>query len=131
MHVHHEIVEYMAAEEQDYKKIVEEYEEEIFVPEEFQEPPVTDATDLAPAQGKPQVITRIFGNHYICMCCAFTLQEFYGSHMHRHTYLRVLLVQVRVMAMLRLIDSVGNLSLLTIGDYYYHDSHNKMVERKW
>jgi hypothetical protein len=26
---------------------------------------------------------------------------------------------------------VGNLSLLTIGDYYYHDSHNKMVERKW
>jgi hypothetical protein len=65
MHVDHEIVEYVAAEEQDYKGIVEEYEEEVFVPEEFQEPSVTDATDLAPAQGKPRCITRIFYNHYI------------------------------------------------------------------
>jgi hypothetical protein len=65
MHVDHEIVEYVAAEEQDYEEIVEEYEEEVFVPEEFQEPPVTDATDLAPAQGKPRCITRFFYNHYI------------------------------------------------------------------
>jgi hypothetical protein len=35
MHVDHEIVEYMAAEEQDYEEIIEEYEEEIFVSEEF------------------------------------------------------------------------------------------------
>jgi hypothetical protein len=28
--------------------------------EEFQEPPVTGTTDIAPAQGKPQCITRIF-----------------------------------------------------------------------
>jgi hypothetical protein len=53
MHVDHEVVEYVAAEEQDYEEIVEEYEEEIFVPEEFQELPVTDTSDLAPAQGKP------------------------------------------------------------------------------
>jgi hypothetical protein len=35
LHVDREIVEYMAAEEQDYEEIVEEYEEKIFVPEEF------------------------------------------------------------------------------------------------
>jgi hypothetical protein len=35
MHVDHEVVEYVAAEEQDYEEIVEEYEEEIFVLEEF------------------------------------------------------------------------------------------------
>jgi hypothetical protein len=34
MHVDHEVVEYAAAEEQDYEEIVEEYKE-IFVPEEF------------------------------------------------------------------------------------------------
>jgi hypothetical protein len=31
LHVDHEIIEYVAAEEQDYEEIVEEYEEEIFV----------------------------------------------------------------------------------------------------
>jgi hypothetical protein len=53
MHVDHEEVEYMAAEEQDFVEVIEEYEEEIFVPEEFQEPPATDTSDFAPAQGKP------------------------------------------------------------------------------
>jgi hypothetical protein len=43
----------------------------------------------------------------------------------------VLLVQDRVVALLRFDGRVGNLSLLTIGDYYDHKSHNKMVERKW
>ena len=33
----------------------------------------------------------------------------------------------RVAAMLRFFGSVSNLSLLTIGDYYYH-SHDKMVK---
>jgi hypothetical protein len=28
-------------------------------------------------------------------------------------------------ALLRFIGNVGNLSLLTTGDYYYHESHNK------
>jgi hypothetical protein len=59
MHVDHEVVEYVAVEEQDYEEVIEEYEEEIFVPEEFQEPPVTDISNLAPAQGKPRCITLI------------------------------------------------------------------------
>jgi hypothetical protein len=59
MHVDHEEVEYVAAEEQDYEEVIEEYEEEIFVPEEFQEPPVADTSDFAPAQGKPRCITLI------------------------------------------------------------------------
>jgi hypothetical protein len=59
IHVDHEEVEYVATEEQDYEEVIEEYEEEIFVPEEFQEPPATDTTDLAPAQGKPRCITLI------------------------------------------------------------------------
>jgi hypothetical protein len=49
MHVDHEEVEYVAAEEQDYEEVIEEYEEEIFVSEEFQEPPTTDTSDFAPA----------------------------------------------------------------------------------
>jgi hypothetical protein len=71
MHVDHDVVEYVAAEEQDYEEIVKEYEEEIFVPEEFQELPVTDTSDLAPAQGKPQCITRIFYNYYIYVLCIY------------------------------------------------------------
>jgi hypothetical protein len=59
MHVDHVEVEYVATEEQDYEEVIEEYKEEIFMLEEFQEPPVTDTSDLAPAQGKPQSITRI------------------------------------------------------------------------
>jgi hypothetical protein len=49
MHVDHEEIKYMAAEEQDYEEVIEEYEEEILVPEEFQEPPATDTSDFAPA----------------------------------------------------------------------------------
>jgi hypothetical protein len=59
MHVDHEEVEYVAAKEQDSKEVIEEYEEEIFVPDEFQEPPATDTSDLAPVQGKPWCITII------------------------------------------------------------------------
>jgi hypothetical protein len=60
MHVENDLVEFGTADEQDYEEIVEEYEEEVFVLEEFQKPPVTDATDLAPTQAKPRCITRIF-----------------------------------------------------------------------
>ena len=35
----------------------------------------------------------------------------------------------RVAAMLRIFGSVSNLSLLTIGDYYYY-SHDKVVKGK-
>jgi hypothetical protein len=76
MHVDHEEVEYVAVEEQDYEEVIEEYEEEIFVPEEFQEPPVTDTSDFAPAQGKPRCITLILQIViYIFKYCTFMLQE--------------------------------------------------------
>jgi hypothetical protein len=51
----------VAVEEPDYEEVIEEYEEEIFVPEEFQEPPATDTSNCAPTQGKPRCITLIFG----------------------------------------------------------------------
>jgi hypothetical protein len=35
IHVDHEEVKYVAVEEQDYEEVIEEYEEEIFIPEEF------------------------------------------------------------------------------------------------
>jgi hypothetical protein len=60
MHVENDLVEFGTADEQDSEEIIEEYEEEIFVPEEFQESPVTNTSDLAPAQGKSQCITHIF-----------------------------------------------------------------------
>jgi hypothetical protein len=92
MHVENDLVEFGTADDQEYEEIIEGYEEEIFVLEEFQEPPMTDTTDLAPAQGKTRCMTRIFDNQYIYICGAFTLQEFYDTHMHIYIYLRVLLV---------------------------------------
>jgi hypothetical protein len=86
VHVDHEIVEYVVAEEQDYEEILEEYEEEMFVPKEFQELPATDTSDLAPAQGKPRCITLICKSLYIFKCCAFMLHEFYDAHMHTYVY---------------------------------------------
>jgi hypothetical protein len=66
MHVENDLVEFGTADDQEYK-------EEIFVSEEFQEPPVTDIADLAFAQGKPRCMTRIFDNQ-LYICGAFTLQ---------------------------------------------------------
>jgi hypothetical protein len=59
IHVENDLVEFMTVDDQEY--------EEILVPEEFQEPPVTDTADPAPTHGKPRCITCIFYNHYICM----------------------------------------------------------------
>jgi hypothetical protein len=61
MHVENDLVEFVTVDDPEYEEIVEEYEE-IFMPEEFSEPSVTDTTDTAPAQGKPWCITRIFDN---------------------------------------------------------------------
>jgi hypothetical protein len=71
MHVENDLVEFGTADDQGYEEIIEEYEEEIFVPEKFQEPPVTDTTDPAHAQGKLRCIIRIFDNHYIYMWCIY------------------------------------------------------------
>jgi hypothetical protein len=49
MHVENDLVEFMTVDDQEYEEIVKEYEEEILVPEEFQEPPVTNTTNTAPA----------------------------------------------------------------------------------
>jgi hypothetical protein len=75
MHVENELVEFVTAGDQEYEEIVEEYEEEILVPEEISEPSLTDFTHTSPAQGKPRCITHIY-------IYAFTLQEFYDTHMH-------------------------------------------------
>jgi hypothetical protein len=75
MLVENNLVDFGIADNQEYEEIIEEYEEELFVPEEFQELPVTDTIDIAPAQGKPRCITRIFFIIIIYICGAFTLQE--------------------------------------------------------
>jgi hypothetical protein len=59
MHIANEWAEAVTIDDQEYEEVVEEYEEEILVPEEFPEPPPTDFADTAPAQGKPRCITLI------------------------------------------------------------------------
>jgi hypothetical protein len=49
MHVENELVEFVTAGDQEYEEIVEEYEEEILVPEEIPEPSLTDLIDTPPA----------------------------------------------------------------------------------
>jgi hypothetical protein len=60
MHIVNELVETVTVGNQEYEEIVEEYEEEILVPEEIPEPSLTDFIDTSPAQGKPRCITLIF-----------------------------------------------------------------------
>ena len=85
MHVENELAKIVTTGNHEFEDIVEEYEEEILM-QEVPEPPLTDSADTAATQGKPQCITLIFDNHCLYMLCAFTLQEFYGNHMHRYTY---------------------------------------------
>ena len=75
MHVDNKLVEFVTAGEQEYKEVIEEYEEEILIQKGAPEPPATDFADTTPAQGKPQCITLIFDNHciYIYMLCTFML----------------------------------------------------------
>jgi hypothetical protein len=83
MHVENELVGYVIRDEQEYDEVIEEYEEEVLVQEEFLEPPVTDTDVAAPAKGKPWCMTLILLiTIYINICYAFTLQELYGNHMH-------------------------------------------------
>jgi hypothetical protein len=69
---------------------------------------VTDTADLAPTQGKPPCMTCIFDNQYIYIYIP-TSPTSVGSRS----------------ALLRFIGSVGNLSLLTPGNYYSHKSKMK------
>ena len=63
MHVDHELVEIVPADEHDYKEIIEEYEEEVLVQKGAPEPFVAEFVDPSPAQGKPRCITLIFKDH--------------------------------------------------------------------
>ena len=85
MYVENELAEIMTTDDHEFEEIIEEYEKDILVQEEVLEPPLTDSADTTPAQGKPRCVTLIFYNHCLYMLCAFTLQEFYGNHMHRYT----------------------------------------------
>ena len=53
----------MTVGDQEYDEVIEEYEE-ILVPQEFPEPPVTDFVEFAPDQGKPRFITPIISTPY-------------------------------------------------------------------
>jgi hypothetical protein len=59
LHIDHEIVEYVAAEEPEYEEIVEVYEEEVLMHEGAPEPSTTNFAAHQDAQGKPQCITFI------------------------------------------------------------------------
>ena len=91
MHVDNELVEFVPTGEQEYEKIIEEYEE-ILVQEGAPEPSVADFVDTPPAQSKPRCITLILNDHCIYMCCAFMLQAFYENYVHKYIHPWVLLV---------------------------------------
>ena len=63
MHVYNELVEFVPADEHEFKEIIEEYEEEILVQEGAPELFVADLVDTPPARGKPRCITRILNDH--------------------------------------------------------------------
>ena len=65
MHVDNELAQFVPVGEQEFKEIIEEYEEEILVQEGAPEPLVADFADTPPAQGKPQCITLILNDHWI------------------------------------------------------------------
>jgi hypothetical protein len=59
LHIDHEIVEYVAAEEPEYEEIVEVYEEEVPVQEGAPKPSTTNFAAHQDAQDKPRCITFI------------------------------------------------------------------------
>ena len=63
MHVDNELAEFMTTGEQEYKEVIDEYEEEVLVQEGVLEPSVADFVDTPPAQGKPRCITLILNYH--------------------------------------------------------------------
>jgi hypothetical protein len=81
MYIVNKLAKAMTVDDQEYEEIIEEYEEEILIPEGVPEPPVTDtAFDTAPAQGKPRCIILIFNDHYICVM-HLRCRKLYENHM--------------------------------------------------
>ena len=63
MHVDNELVEFVTAGEQEYEKVIEEYEEDVLIQKGALKPPMTDFANTSPAQGKPRCITPILNKH--------------------------------------------------------------------
>ena len=63
MHIENEPLEIVTFGEQEYDKVIEEYEEKILVQEGAPEPSVDDFADTPPTQGTPRCITRILNDH--------------------------------------------------------------------
>ena len=83
----------MTAGEQEYEKVIEEYEEEVFVQEEASEPPTTDIANNPSVQGKPRCITIILNNHWIYICDVhLCYRNFMKTTCINISVLRVLLV---------------------------------------
>jgi hypothetical protein len=59
LHIDHEIVEYVAAEESEYEEILEVYEEEVPMQKGAPEPSTTNFVAHQNVQGKPRCITFI------------------------------------------------------------------------
>ena len=70
MHVENELVEFVTTEEQEYKEVIEEYEEKVLIQEEASEPPTTNIANNPRAQSKSRCIIPILNNHsiYIYVC---------------------------------------------------------------
>ena len=81
MHVDSELVEFVPADEQDYKEIIEEYEEEVLVQEGASEPFIADFVDTLPVQGEPRCITLILMiTQYISMMCIYVIGILWKLH---------------------------------------------------
>ena len=81
MHVDNELVEFVPTGEQEYKEIIEEYEEEILIQEGALEPSVANFVDTPSTQGKPQWITPIFLNDkWIYMMCIYVTGILWKLH---------------------------------------------------
>ena len=85
MHIENAPLEIVTFDEQEYDKVVEEYEEEILVQEDVPEPPVTDFADTTPAQGKPRCITLILNNHW---------KYIYDVHLHYRVYIETTCIDI-------------------------------------
>ena len=70
MHIEDEPLEIVTFGEQEYDKVVKEYEE-ILMQEDVPEPPVTDFADTVPAEGKPRCITPTFLQFKLYSCIKF------------------------------------------------------------
>jgi hypothetical protein len=86
MHIENELVEYVTPGDQEYEEIVEEYEEEVLVQEEFSEPPVTDTAYAATAQGKPRCIILIL----------LITVHIFVVHLHCRNYMETIYIYIYI-----------------------------------